>query len=233
MGRPTGGDSIRSRKAYSREIQMLEKHNMLKIERGLPHPEISFGVKDDRSLAHPHEDALVITVGLERYEVKRVFVDTGAAANVIFEDCFKQMDIQKPLNSVTTALHGFTGDLVMSLGSIELKLTLGEGDLQVSRPVAFLVVRQKSSYNIILGRTALNSFQAMVSTYHLMMKFPIGNCVGSASGDQVMSRRCYVQSVKTGEARKRIGKDLEHPRSAEGLEDKKIKVTDPLIESCS
>lgn len=72
---------------------MLERHEMLKVEKGIPHPEISFGAKDDRSLVHPHEDALLISVELERYEVKRVFVDIGAAVNVIFEDCFKQMDI--------------------------------------------------------------------------------------------------------------------------------------------
>lgn len=128
-GGHVGGNSNRSRKAYHLEVQMLEKHDIMRIEGEISHPEISFGVEDDRSLTHPHEDALVITAGIERYEVKRVFMDTGAAVNVIFEECFMQMDIHKPLDGVTTTLHGFAGDLVMSLGSIELMLTLGEGDL--------------------------------------------------------------------------------------------------------
>lgn len=139
-GGPVGGDSNQSRKAHFQKIQMLERHEMLKVEGGIPQPEISFRVKDDRSLVHPYENALLISVELERYEIKRVFVDTGATVNVIFEDCFNRMDIQKPLGGVTIALHGFIGDSVMSLGSIDLMLTLGEGDLRIPKPVTVLVV---------------------------------------------------------------------------------------------
>lgn len=87
-GGPTRGDSNRSQKSYAREIQMLERHGIFKVERGLPLPKISFGIQDDRALVHPHDDALVISVELERYDVKRVFVDIGATVNDIFEDCF-------------------------------------------------------------------------------------------------------------------------------------------------
>lgn len=45
-GGPIGGDSNRSRKASAREIQMLEKHEVLRIEGGLSPPEISFGIQD-------------------------------------------------------------------------------------------------------------------------------------------------------------------------------------------
>lgn len=169
---------------------MLEKHEVLKIEGGPPPPEISFGIQDDRSIAHPHDDVLVISVELERYDLKRVFVDTGATINVIFEDCFRQMDIQKPLDGIATALHGFAGDSVTSLGSIDLMLTLGDGDLKISKPVNFLVVCCKYAYNIILGMMALNLFQAVVSIYNLMMKFPVGSKVGHVTGDQVLLRKC-------------------------------------------
>lgn len=122
-GGPAGDDSNRSRKAFAREGQMLKKHETF-----------------NRSLVHPHEDALLISVELERQDIKRVFFDTRAIINIIFEDCFNQMAIQKPLDRVITALHGFAGDSVMYLGSVDLIQTLGEGDLRISKPVNFLVV---------------------------------------------------------------------------------------------
>lgn len=112
-----------------------------------------------------------------------IFVDTGAIVNVIFEDCFDQ----KSLDGVVTALHGFAEGSLMYLGSINLILTLGEGDLRVSKPIIFLVVRQKLSYNVILGRIALNFFQAVVSTYYIMMTFMVGNKISYAAGDQLLS----------------------------------------------
>ena len=44
--------------------------------------------------------------------------------------------------------------------------------------VGFLVVEHPSVYNVILGRPALNLFQVITSTYHLMIKFPIETGAG-------------------------------------------------------
>ena len=53
-----------------------------------------------------------------------------------------------------------------------------------------------SAYNIILGRTALNAFQAITSTYHLAIKFPTDLGVGTVRGEQTVARECYVASLK-------------------------------------
>ncbi|CAA0832558.1 Unknown protein, partial [Striga hermonthica] len=57
----------------------------------------------------------------------------------------------------------------------------------------------ESAYNVILGRPALKAFQAVVSTYHMKLKFPVGNKVGEARGDQKLSRTCYQIAVKTNQ----------------------------------
>ena len=58
--------------------------------------------------------------------------------------------------------------------------------------MTFLVVDYSSAYNAILGRLTLNSWKAVTSTYHLMIKFPTDYGVGELQGNQVATRECYV-----------------------------------------
>ncbi|XP_058211645.1 uncharacterized protein LOC131323822 [Rhododendron vialii] len=53
-----------------------------------------------------------------------------------------------------------------------------------------------AAYNAILGRTTLNKIRAIISTYHLMMKFPTPEGIGCIKGDQKAARECYVTSLK-------------------------------------
>ena len=55
-----------------------------------------------------------------------------------------------------------------------------------------LVVDCSSSYNAIIGKPTLNSWNAITSTYHLSVKFPIEYGVGQVQGDQLVARECYL-----------------------------------------
>ncbi|GAV83113.1 hypothetical protein CFOL_v3_26564 [Cephalotus follicularis] len=61
--------------------------------------------------------------------------------------------------------------------------------------MTFLVVDTPSPYNAIIGRPGLNLMEAIVSTRHLLMKFPTRFGVGEARGDQQMARQCYKTVV--------------------------------------
>lgn len=50
--------------------------------------------------------------------------------------------------------------------------------------VKFLVMDVASPFNMILGRPSLNMFQAVVSTYHAKIKFPVNELVGEVKGDR-------------------------------------------------
>ena len=56
----------------------------------------------------------------------------------------------------------------------------------------FLVVDCSSACNAILGRPTLNSWKAVTSTYHLMIKFPTEYGVGEVRGNQVVAHECYI-----------------------------------------
>ena len=63
---------------------------------------------------------------------------------------------------------------------------------QITKSVGFLVVDCSSSYNAIIGRPTLNSWKAVTSTYHLLVKFPIEHGVGQVQGNQLAARECYL-----------------------------------------
>ncbi|RDX64085.1 hypothetical protein CR513_57398, partial [Mucuna pruriens] len=53
-----------------------------------------------------------------------------------------------------------------------------------------------ASYNIIIGRPALNRLEAVVSTFHLCMKFPVGRTVATVWADITAARKCYEDSMR-------------------------------------
>ena len=60
----------------------------------------------------------------------------------------------------------------------------------------FLVVDYSFAYNAILRRPTLNSWNAVTSTYHLMIKFPTEYRVGEVRRDQVAARKCYIAMLE-------------------------------------
>ncbi|XP_074579566.1 uncharacterized protein LOC141836059 [Curcuma longa] len=197
-GGATDGDSHRARKARARQ---LEVHGV-SSGRIMEGPIIGFGPQDLEGVETPHDDALVIQATIANYNIARIFVDTGSSVNVIFKAAFSQMQIEMAeLQPMTTSLFGFTGNEVQPLGQITLAISLGDEPQRRTRRVPFVIVDAPSAYNVILGRPTLSAFSAVVSTYHQKMKFPVGDQVGEAKGDQLASRRCYVDMVRT-EAKK-------------------------------
>ncbi|KAL0367331.1 UNVERIFIED_CONTAM: hypothetical protein Sradi_3623200 [Sesamum radiatum] len=77
-----------------------------------------------------------------------------------------------PLEEVNTSLYGFRREVVHPRGLISLPLTSGTDPVQKTCVLKFLVVDVPSAYNIILGRPTLNMFQAVISMYHMKIKFP-------------------------------------------------------------
>ena len=153
--------------------------------------------EDARRLHHPHDDALVVNVRVGDYNVHRVLVDNGSSANILYYPVFQQMGIDRAcLIPMNAPLVGFGGTRVFLLGAVTLLVTVGDYPQQITRDVTFLVVDCSSAYNGILGRPTLNSWKAVTSTYHLMIKFPTEYGIGKLRGDQVAARECYIAMLE-------------------------------------
>ncbi|KAL0457983.1 UNVERIFIED_CONTAM: hypothetical protein Slati_0425500 [Sesamum latifolium] len=117
--------------------------------------------------------------------------------DILFLKVYQQMELEDiPLEPVDTSLYDFAGEVVHPLGQISLPISLGIEPARKTRMTCFLVVDMPSAYNLILGRPTLNTFQAVISTYHMKLNFPVGNKLGEVQGDQYTARKCYVEAIK-------------------------------------
>ena len=146
---------------------------------------------------HPHDDPLVIKAIVANKMIHRVLVDNESLADIIFASAFDKMGIRREkLEPVNVYIRGFSRERVLPLGSVQLVLTLGDPPCQATITVRFLIVEAPSAYNMLLGRPSLNAMRAVLSAYHMVIKFPTANGVGMVRGNQHISRECYSTSMK-------------------------------------
>ena len=118
------------------------------------------------------------------YSTRRVLIDNGSSADIIYLMAFQQMKIDKDqLRPIETPLVGFAGTSIYPLGMVTLQLVASTHPKQAMMKVNFLVVDCPSAYNVIIGRPTLNRLRAITSTYHLLVRFPIENGIGEMKGD--------------------------------------------------
>ena len=72
---------------------------------------------------------------------------------------------------------------VQPVSTITLPVVVGVYPQQITKEVNFLVVDCSSSYNSIIGRPTLNSWKAVTSIYHLLVKFPTEYEIGQVQED--------------------------------------------------
>ena len=87
------GSSKKARKTYLRMVQNVWlTGSVLKIARR-ESPIIGFSEEDARHLHHPHDDALVVSIRIEDYNMHRVLVDNGSSTDILYYPAFQQMGI--------------------------------------------------------------------------------------------------------------------------------------------
>ena len=124
---------------------------------------LSFSDADKEGTIQPHDDALVVTLRIGGYDVKRVMIDQGSAAEIMYPDLYKGLGL-KPENLTTysSPLVSFEGKMVVPKWQIRLPLQAGIDVVEVD----FIVVDAFSPYIAIMGRPWLHSVGAVSSTLH-------------------------------------------------------------------
>ncbi|KAL2235182.1 UNVERIFIED_CONTAM: Retrovirus-related Pol polyprotein from transposon [Sesamum indicum] len=191
------GWSRRARRKFERESRLERRKQGINMT---DNPEIVFGDRDAGTRLVTDNDPMVIRMDIANFTVHKVLIDNGSSADIIFKGVLDKMGLDNVrLESANTPLVGFGGGEVASLGTVILPASLGEEPKRKTLMVKFLVVDMPFAYNVILGRPGLNSFRAIVSTYHLKMKFPTQSGIGEVVCDQIEAKRCYHLSLGKSE----------------------------------
>ena len=141
----------------------------------------------------PHEDALVVTLRIGGYDVKRVMVDQGSAVDVMYPDLYKGLGLKsEDLTAYNSPLVSFEGRLVTPKGLIRLPVQTGTDVVEVD----FIVVDVFSPYTAIMGRPWLHTLKAVSSTLHQKVKYPSGDQVLEIVGSQGAARQCLVAAIQ-------------------------------------
>ena len=154
---------------------------------------LSFLDADKQGTIQPHDDALVVTLRIGGYDVKRVMVDQGSVAEIMYPDLFKGLGLKyEDLKSYSSPLVSFEGKMVVLKGQIRLSVQTGTDVVEVD----FIMIEAFSLYTAIMGRPWLHTLGAVSSTLHQKVKYPFGGQVLEIVGSQSMARQCLIAAIQ-------------------------------------
>ena len=110
---------------------------------------LGFSNEDKAGTIQPHDDALVVMLRTEGYDVRQVLVDQGSAVEIMYPDLYNGLNLKpKDLTTYESPLVGFEGKTVILKGQMRLPI---QTDLEVME-VDFIVVDSYSPYTAIVVR---------------------------------------------------------------------------------
>ncbi|XP_075633370.1 uncharacterized protein LOC142605821 [Castanea sativa] len=161
---------------------------VLKPKRGKmqARPALSFSDEDKVGTYQPHDEALMVTLQIRGYDVRRVLVDQSSGAEIMYPDLYKGLKLKpEDLVSYDSPLVGFDRNTIIPRDMIRLPIWVGTKVVEVN----FIVVDAYSPYTAILAKLWLHAIEAVSSTLHLKVKFPSGDYIKELIGSQTMARQ--------------------------------------------
>ncbi|XP_065629265.1 uncharacterized protein LOC136067402 [Quercus suber] len=148
-------------------------------------PILGFSDEDKIGTIQPHNDALVITLKIGGYDMKRVMVDQGSGAKIMYPNLYKGLNLKpKDLTPYSSLLVSFKGKVVILKGQIRLLVQTGLEIVEVD----FIVIDAYSPYTATVARPWLHTLEAVSSTLHQKVKYSSEGQVNEILGDQSMVR---------------------------------------------
>ncbi|GAV57392.1 hypothetical protein CFOL_v3_00929, partial [Cephalotus follicularis] len=140
------------RQQEEQEQQHPRVHHSKRLRTGGDEEVITFSEADYEGVRLPHDDPVVVTLLVELFTTKRVLIDSGSSADILYKKAFDQLRIPADqLKPVKTPLVVFAGETIHPLGSINLSVVAGTAPCQTQVEMTFLVVDTPSPYNAIVG----------------------------------------------------------------------------------
>ena len=154
---------------------------------------IGFSDEDKVGTIQPHDDALVITLQIRGYDVKRIMVDQGSTVEIMYPDLYKGLNLRaEDLTPYSSPLVSFEGTVIIPKGQIRLPVQTGSETVEVD----FIVVDAYFLYTAIVTRPWLHTLGAISSTLHQKIKYSSEGRIKEILGDQAMARQCMIATIR-------------------------------------
>ncbi|RYQ85681.1 hypothetical protein Ahy_B10g105268 isoform B [Arachis hypogaea] len=192
----TGKDvSSKSKLTMKKDLKIMAVRNQVPISAA--DNTITFLPEDCQHGTSAEDAPFVISARIGTGLVRRILVDTGADSNILFRGAFDKLGLRN--DNLQTHRHGVTGlgdNFLTPDGSITLPITIGTSSQKKTILSEFVVLKDSTAYNVILGRKTINDFSAVIFTKYLLMKFRTDDgSVGTIHGDREVAAECDNTSL--------------------------------------
>ena len=117
-------------------------------------PVLDFSDEDKVKTIQPHDDALVVTLRIGGYDVRRVLVDQDRAVEVMYPHLYKGLNLKpEDFTAYDSLLVSFEGKTVTPRGQIRLPIQTGTDVVELD----FIIVDAYSPYIAIVARPWLHA----------------------------------------------------------------------------
>ena len=88
---------------------------------------MSFFDEDKVGTLYPHDDALVVTLKIRGYDLKRVLVDQGSGVEIMYPNLFRGLKLRpEDLTCYDSPLIGFDGNIVFPKAKLDCQFRRGQ-----------------------------------------------------------------------------------------------------------
>ncbi|XP_070049292.1 uncharacterized protein [Nicotiana tomentosiformis] len=154
----------------------------------MPEGTLSLNDEEAEGISQPHNDALVISILMNKIQVKRVLIDPESSANIIRSRFVKQLGLQDQIVPAAQILNGFNMASETTKGEIVLPINVAE----TIQKTKFHVIEGNMRYNALLGRPWIHNMRAVPATLHQMLKFPTPDGVKMVYEEQHAAKEMFV-----------------------------------------
>ena len=153
---------------------------------------MSFSEEDKVGTIQPHDDALMVTLRIEGYDVKRVMVEQGSEAEIMYLNLYNELGLKpKDLMAYDSPLVSFDRKFIIPKGQIRLLVQAGLEVVEVN----YIIVDAYSLYMAIVARPWLHVLGAISSTLHLKVKYLSKDQIEELVGSQSVVRQCLIAAI--------------------------------------
>nr|XP_009797321.1 PREDICTED: uncharacterized protein LOC104243768 [Nicotiana sylvestris] len=114
----------------------------------IPKGTLSFNNEDAEGIVPPHNDALVISVLVNKSRIKSVLIDPGSSANIIRSMVVEQLSLQDLIVPTVRVLNGLNMACETTKGEIILPMNVAE----TIQEAKFYMIEGDMRYNALFGR---------------------------------------------------------------------------------